>query len=61
MMIRAKEKGIDEADVFFKYGKPFSGYMELSFEDMNETDILHEIEINPFYRYYSMESTYRKK
>jgi len=54
VMIRAKEKGIDEADVFFKYGKPFSGYMELSFEDMNETDILHEIEINPFYRYYSI-------
>ena len=54
VMIRTKEKGIDEADVFFKYGKPFSGYMELSFEDMNETDILHEIEINPFYRYYSI-------
>ena len=54
LMIRAKEKGVDEADVFFKYGKPFSAYMELSFEDINETDILHEVEINPFYRYYSI-------
>ena len=54
LMIRAKEKGIDEADVFFKYGKPFSPYMELSFEDINETKILYEVEINPFYRYHSI-------
>ena len=28
--------------------------MELSFESMNETDVLYEVEINPFYRYYKI-------
>lgn len=52
--IKAKEQGFDPDRIFYKYGKPFSPYMELSFEDINETNILFDIEINPYYRYYEI-------
>ncbi len=54
LAIKAGEQGIDPDNIYFKYGHPFSGYMELSFVDMNETNVLFEVEINPFYRYYSI-------
>jgi hypothetical protein len=50
--IKAKQQNIDTDEIFYKYGQPFSGYMELSFEDINETKVLSEVEINPFYRFY---------
>lgn len=54
LMIKAKDQEIDEADIFFKLGEPFSPYMELSFDELNETKVLHQVEINPFYRYHSI-------
>ena len=33
---------------FYTIGQPFSAYMELSMECMNETDIPQNVEINPF-------------
>ena len=54
LAIRAVERGIDPDTIRYKYGRPFSGYMELSFFEMNETNVLPEVEINPFYRYYSI-------
>lgn len=50
--IKAKQQNIDTDAIQYKYGQPFSGYMELSFEDINETKVLTEVEINPFYRFY---------
>jgi len=54
LAIKAKEQGIDPDEIFFRYGQPFSGYMELSFTDLNETRVLKEVEINPYYRFYSI-------
>ena len=52
--IKALQQGIDQDNIFYKYGQPFSPYMELSFTDMNETKPHLEVEINPYYRYYSI-------
>ena len=54
LAIKAIRQGKDPNDIFYKYGRPFSPYMELSFVDMNETKVLPEVEINPYYRYYSV-------
>ena len=54
LTIRAMEKGIDPADIRYRFGRPFSGYMELSFPEINETGFPPEVEINPYYRYYSV-------
>lgn len=52
--IKALQKGVDTDKILYRYGRPFSPYMELSFVDMNETRPLLEVEINPYYRYYSI-------
>ena len=52
LAINAITNDIDPDSIFFYYGNPFSGYMELSFPEMNETGVPLEVEINPFYRYY---------
>ena len=54
LAIEAKKRGIDIDSIQFYEGKPFSGYMELSFTHMNETNIFTEIEINPYYRYHKI-------
>lgn len=54
LVIRAIEQDIKPGEIFYKYGMPFSPYMELSFVDINETNALKEVEINPYYRYYSI-------
>lgn len=54
LAIKAIQKGIDESDIFYTIGQPFSAYMELSMECMNETDIPQNVEINPFYRYFDI-------
>ena len=54
LAVGAKNKGMSDEDIFFKIGRPFSGYMELSFTDLNEKNIYDEIEINPYYRYYEI-------
>ena len=54
LAIRAIEQDLNPDEIFYKYGMPFSPYMELSFVDMNETNALKEVEINPYYRYYSI-------
>jgi len=52
--IKALQRGIDQDDIVYKCGEPFSPYMELSFIDINETNPQLEVEINPYYRYYSV-------
>lgn len=54
LAIEAKKRNIDVDSIHFYEGKPFSGYMELSFPHLNETDIFTEVEINPYYRYYAI-------
>lgn len=54
LAIKAKRQGIDVNEIFFRKGDCFSAYLELSFESINETSISKEVEINPYYRYYSI-------
>ena len=54
LAINAVNRDMDPDTVFYRCGRPFSGYMELSFSEMNETEISTEVEINPFYRYHSI-------
>ena len=54
LTIKAIQKGIDESDIFYIIGQPFSAYMELSMECMNEKEIPQNVEINPFYRYFDI-------
>lgn len=58
LAIKAIQKGIDESDIFYTIGQPFSAYMELSMECMNEKDILKRVEINPYYRYLTYLNNY---
>jgi hypothetical protein len=52
--VRAKQQNIDEESIVYKPGREFSAYMELSFEYINESNVLSEIEINPYYRFYKI-------
>ena len=54
LAIHALQKGIDDNTIFYTIGQPFSAYMELSMECMNETEIPEQVEINPFYRYFDI-------
>jgi len=54
LAIRAIEREIDPDTIVYQFGRPFSGYMELSFTDINETEVLKRVEINPYYRYYKI-------
>lgn len=54
LYIKARQTGVATDDICFKYGKPFSPYMELSFENINENNVLTEVEINPFYRLFDI-------
>ena len=54
LAIYAKQKGMDEDAIFYTIGQPFSGYMELSMECINETEIPEQVEINPYYRYFEI-------
>lgn len=54
LAINAIQKGIHPYDIFYTIGQPFSAYMELSMEYMNEKEIPKQVEINPFYRYFDI-------
>ena len=54
LAIKAAGRGLDPDTIFYRIGNPFSGYMELSFADINETDIPVEVDINPYFRYYKI-------
>ena len=56
LVIRAGNNGIDTDLIEYRCGQPFSAYMELSFNEINERGIpLDEpVEVNPFYRYYKI-------
>lgn len=54
LAINAIQKGIEEDSIFYTIGRPFSGYMELSMDCINETEIPQQVEINPYYRYFDI-------
>lgn len=54
LAIKAKEQKLDEDEIFYRFGQPFSAYMELSFENMNQKDVIFDVEINPYYRFHNI-------
>ncbi|MDR1067452.1 MAG: hypothetical protein LBL35_08520 [Clostridiales bacterium] len=54
LAIKALEKSYGQDGVTYKHGLEVSPYMELSFSSLNETDVYPVVEINPFYRFYSV-------
>lgn len=54
-IIRAKQRGIDIDKIHFKLAQRYSAYMEMSFDSINEIiEEDMEVEINPYYRFYSI-------
>ena len=54
LAIKALNEDLDADEIVYKFGAPFSAYMELSFIHMNEKEVIFEVEINPYYRYYAI-------
>ncbi len=54
LQIRAIEENVNPKKIFYKKGEPFSPYSEISFEDLNNKEILQEVELNPYYRFFSI-------
>lgn len=56
VMLKAEEMGIQEKDLRFQVSKHYSGYMEVSYPYLNQDTLGDKlvININPFYRFYSI-------
>ncbi|MGR6545095.1 iron-dependent peroxidase [Paenibacillus tundrae] len=54
VMLNAQLKGIDSSNINFIPAENYSPYMELSLEDLNVREIEQTIEVNPYYRFYSI-------
>ncbi len=54
VQIRAIEENVNPKEIFYKKGEPFSPYSEISFEDLNNKEIIQEVELNPYYRFFSI-------
>lgn len=54
VMLSSKLKGIDPNGIRFVPAEDYSPYMELSLEDLNQREIEQIVEVNPYYRFYSI-------
>lgn len=56
LLLHAKESGIDADSIRFRVAKSYSPYMELAQNEINNIEITDGmvIELNPYYRYYSI-------
>lgn len=54
LVIKAKNGGIQQKDLYFMPAAVYSPYMELSYEDLNTQWVDSTIEINPYYRFHSI-------
>lgn len=54
-ILRAEKNGYTEQEIRFLPAKRYSPYMELAFSNWNQAEVEQaEVEINPYYRYYSI-------
>jgi len=58
LIARAKSQEINPTDLMFIPAKDFSPYLELSFEDLNDTNIPSIAEVNPYYRFLAVFKDY---
>ncbi len=54
LLIKAGQSGVQKKNIKFKAAESYSPYMELSNEALNFCRIEHEVEINPYYRYFEI-------
>ncbi|MGM0501358.1 MAG: iron-dependent peroxidase [Bacillota bacterium] len=54
LIIKAKNEEMSLEDLKFKLPQIYSSYMELSTEMLNFTELESEIEVNPYYRFFSV-------
>lgn len=56
VMLRLKEQGVPEKSIRFQMPREFSSYMELSNPCLNQNEVEEGavIEVNPYYRFYSI-------
>ena len=54
LVIKAGQSGIHKKNIEFSVAESYSPYMELSCEVLNIRKIEHEVEVNPYYRYYEI-------
>ncbi|MCB5954237.1 hypothetical protein [Enterococcus sp. CWB-B31] len=53
-MVKANQLEAAKENIVFQYPKRYSPYLELNFENLNEQKLADEVEINPYYRFYSV-------
>jgi hypothetical protein len=54
VLMRAREQELDIRSFRFVPAASYSPYMELSLEDLNTSELEQVVEINPYYRFYSI-------
>ncbi|WP_431087441.1 iron-dependent peroxidase [Paenibacillus sp. 8b26] len=54
LLMRAKEQELDVNSFRFVPAVSYSPYMELSFTELNTSELEQVVEINPYYRFYSI-------
>lgn len=56
ILLQAHSQNLDREKIIFKCAKSYSPYMEVSFEDLNTTEIDEApiVEINPYYRFFTI-------
>lgn len=51
LLIQAKQQGISKEKISFVCPRQFSPYMEISYDHLNETELVTEVDVNPYYRF----------
>ncbi|MCW3791443.1 iron-dependent peroxidase [Paenibacillus sp. LS1] len=54
IMLQAQANNIDQGSIKYIPATTYSPYMELSLENLNVTEIEQTVEVNPYYRFYSI-------
>ncbi len=54
LQVKALEENKNPNEIFYKKGEPFSPYSEIVFDELNNTDVKLEVDINPYYRFYKI-------
>lgn len=51
LIVLARNSGIPEESIHFRYPKVYSPYIELSLNDLNSSVVQTEVDVNPYYRF----------
>ncbi|WP_409369945.1 iron-dependent peroxidase [Lysinibacillus sp. 38-6] len=54
LLIKAEEQGLAKEDIYFYLAESYSPYMELSLPLLNAQFVEQYVEVNPYYRYFSI-------